>query len=94
MKAVAGTRNTRSLRNGTGDPGNSESRGSLVAGGRNTRFLRLVEQAIPRLVAWFERCPPKAHVKLFRAREKTKSRRKFIDLGDFRVRGAKVVAAV
>jgi hypothetical protein len=63
MKVVAGTCNTRSLRNGTGDPGNSESPGLLVAGGRNTRFLRLVEQAIPRLVAWFERCPPKACVK-------------------------------
>ena len=37
---VAGTRNTRSLRNGTGDSGNSESPGSLVAGGRNTRPLR------------------------------------------------------
>jgi hypothetical protein len=40
VKVVAGTRNTRSRRDGTGDPENSESPVSLVAGGRNTRLLR------------------------------------------------------
>ncbi len=37
---VAGTRNQRFLRNGSGDPENSESPVSLVAAGRNTRPLR------------------------------------------------------
>lgn len=45
---VAGTRNTRSLRNGGAGP---ESPASVVAGDRNTRFLRLVEQTIPNLAA-------------------------------------------
>jgi hypothetical protein len=36
----SGTRNTRSLLNGSADPENSESPVSLVAGGRNTRPLR------------------------------------------------------
>jgi hypothetical protein len=31
----------------------------------NTRFLRLVEGAIPRLAAQMDRCPPKADVKGF-----------------------------
>ena len=37
---VAGRRNARSLRNGPGDPENSESPVSMVAGGRKTRSLR------------------------------------------------------
>lgn len=44
-----------------------ESRGVLVAGTRNTRFLRLVENVIPGLAA-YNRCPPKAdpgHVREF-----------------------------
>ena len=55
---VAGTRNTRSRRNGgqnaNGAPSGAPSlvsQESLVAGARNTRFLRLVERAIPRLAA-------------------------------------------
>jgi site-specific DNA recombinase len=30
----------------------------MVAGARNTRFLRLVERAIPHLAAQMDRCPP------------------------------------
>jgi site-specific DNA recombinase len=55
---VAGTRNTRSRRN-SGQNANGApfgapplvSQESLVAGARNTRFLRLVERAIPKLAA-------------------------------------------
>lgn len=47
---VAGTRNTRSRRNGTPVPRIGVSQVSLVAGAR-TRFLRLVERAIPKLGA-------------------------------------------
>jgi len=50
----AGTRNTRPLRNAKGDPSGSPlqvSQESLVAGARNTRFLRLVECEIPKLAA-------------------------------------------
>jgi hypothetical protein len=46
-KFVAGTRNTRSRRNGASVPGIGVSQESVVAGTRNTRFLRLVERAIP-----------------------------------------------
>ena len=57
-KFKSGRCNTRSLRNGSqnakGDPSGSPaptSQVSVVAGARNTRFLRLIEQVIPRLAA-------------------------------------------
>jgi hypothetical protein len=54
VSLVAGGRNTRPLRNAKGDPSGSPllvSQESLVAGARNTGFLRLVESAMPKLAA-------------------------------------------
>ncbi|MET4518271.1 hypothetical protein [Bradyrhizobium sp. I1.7.5] len=49
---VAGTRNTRFRRNGTGVFEIGVSQEMMVVGARITRFLRLVETVIPRLAAW------------------------------------------
>ncbi|MGY4363169.1 hypothetical protein ACVWZ3_000129 [Bradyrhizobium sp. i1.3.6] len=49
---VAGTRNTRFRRNGTGVLEIGVSQEMMVVGARITRFLRLVETVIPRLAAW------------------------------------------
>lgn len=46
-KAVSGHRNTKTLASGDA----RVSQGFLVARARNTRFLRLVERAIPKLAA-------------------------------------------
>jgi hypothetical protein len=46
----------------SGRPAPISQESVVAAGARNTRFLRLIERAIPLLAAWIDRCPPKAKV--------------------------------
>jgi hypothetical protein len=59
----------------------SISQESMVTGG-SQHLLLATESTVPQLATQRERCPPKAHVKLFRASEKIKRRREFMDLRD------------